>query len=61
MVEKETKPQNMTAQEKWATSDQYAREKMLESIGWSRSFAKISWKKLSYMIRTNLSNKIWAK
>jgi hypothetical protein len=51
----------VTAQVKWATSDQFTREKMLSLIGWPSCFAKISWKKLPHMVKVNLGGKRWTK
>lgn len=51
----------VTAQEKWASADKFAREKMLTLIGWSASFAATSWKKLPHMVKVNLDGKTWTK
>ena len=56
MQEKEV---TVTAQEKWASADKFAREKMLGLIGWSASFASASWKKLPHMVKVNLESKRW--
>jgi len=48
-----------SAQEKWATASLVERQKMLAMIGESSYFATFSWKKLSHIVRVNLSNKTW--
>lgn len=56
----EQKP-DITAEEKWKLGgmDQSIRIAMLATINESSSFASMSWKKLPYILRTNLSNRKW--
>lgn len=56
----EKTPAVPTAQENWANADHWTRERLLQSIGYSSSYAKIGWKKLPYLIKDNL-NRIAAK
>jgi hypothetical protein len=53
------KTKTIPAQDKWATADETTRSFMLDLISYSRSFAKTSWRKLPYLIRTNLEKKSW--
>jgi hypothetical protein len=43
-----------SAQEKWAVLDQWDREKLLRSLGYGGSFAKLGWNKLPYLAKDNL-------
>lgn len=61
VMQKEEVMTTISAQEKWAVADNITREKMLNLIGWSSSFATSSWKKLPHLVKVNLSNKIWTK
>jgi len=49
----------ISAQDKWTKADQFGREKMLDVISESRSRASLSWKKLPYIVKLNLSNRKW--
>lgn len=51
----------LTAQEKWAVSDKFTRERMLREIGWPICFATEPWRKLKHMIQVNLALKKWTK
>lgn len=41
-------------QKKWASSDQWEREKMLKEIGYSIGYGKTGWSKLPHLCKVNL-------
>jgi hypothetical protein len=51
----------ISAQQKWSESDKFARERMLQSIGWPSCFARESWSRLKHVIQENLNRKTWTK
>lgn len=52
----------ISAEEKWKQggTNHSIRFEMLSLIGESRCFASVSWKKLPYLLRINLSARKWA-
>jgi hypothetical protein len=49
----------ISAQQKWAQSDKFTREKMLAMVGQPACFAKDSWSKLKHMAKVNLETRKW--
>lgn len=57
----EKKQKTVTAQELWTSGgmDHSIRHEMLDTIGHSRSFASLSWKKLGHITKVNLESRTW--
>lgn len=57
----EKKTVTITAEEKWKSGgmDHTIRYEMLAVLGESRSYATLSWKKLPYILKTNLQYRTW--
>jgi hypothetical protein len=51
----------ITAQEKWTSggTNQIIRIDMLKATAQSTSYANLSWKKLPYIVKSNLQNRTW--
>ena len=49
----------ISAQEKWSNADEAIRYMMLDAIGEQHCYTKTSWKKLPYIIKSNLDRKTW--
>lgn len=52
----------LSAEEKWREGgmNPKIRLEMLRAVNSSESFAKLSWSKLPYILKTNLSSKTWS-